>query len=72
MQPDKQPSMNIDTTIPTAARMYDYYLGGKDNFAADRAAVEDLDKVVPSTRALAVNNRRFMQRAVRVLAGATP
>jgi hypothetical protein len=68
MQPDKQPSMKIDTTIPTAARMYDYYLGGKDNFAADRAAVEELDKVVPSTRALAVNNRRFMQRAVRALA----
>jgi len=68
MQPDEQPSMKIDTSIPTAARMYDYYLGGKDNFAADRAAVEELDKVVPSTRALAVNNRRFMQRAVRVLA----
>lgn len=68
MQPDKQPSMKIDTSIPTAARMYDYYLGGKDNFAVDRAAVEELDKVVPSTRALAVNNRRFMQRAVRVLA----
>ncbi|WBQ05974.1 SAM-dependent methyltransferase [Kribbella sp. CA-293567] len=48
--------------------MYDYYLGGKDNFAADRAAVDELDKVVPSTRALAVNNRQFMQRAVRALA----
>jgi hypothetical protein len=68
VEPDKQLSMKIDTSIPTAARMYDYYLGGKDNFAADRAAVEELDKVVPSTRALAVNNRRFMERAVRVLA----
>jgi SAM-dependent methyltransferase len=48
--------------------MYDFYLGGKDNFAADRAAVEELDKVVPSTRALAVNNRQFLQRAVGVLA----
>ncbi|WP_041289804.1 SAM-dependent methyltransferase [Kribbella flavida] len=69
MQPDKQPlSITIDETVPTAARMYDYYLGGKDNFAADRAAVAELDQVVPSTRALAVNNRRFLQRAVRVLA----
>ncbi|GAA1712340.1 SAM-dependent methyltransferase [Kribbella yunnanensis] len=55
-------------SVPSAARMYDYYLGGKDNFASDRAAVEELDKVVPSTRALAINNRRFLQRAVRVLA----
>ncbi|MEV6283108.1 SAM-dependent methyltransferase [Kribbella sp. NPDC051770] len=58
----------MNESIPTAARMYDFYLGGKDNFAADRAAVEELDKVVPSTRALAVNNRQFLQRAVRVLA----
>lgn len=48
--------------------MYDYYIGGKDNYAADRAACEELDKVVPSTRALAVNNRRFLQRVVKVLA----
>ncbi len=68
MQPDDLPPAKFNTSIPTAARMYDYYLGGKDNFAADRAAVAELDKVVPSTRALAINNRRFMQRAVRVLA----
>lgn len=61
-------STNIDEKVPTAARMYDYYLGGKDNYAADRAACEELDKVVPSTRRLALNNRRFLQRAVRVLA----
>jgi hypothetical protein len=48
--------------------MYDHYLGGKDNYAADRAACEELDKVVPSTRALALNNRRFLQRVVRTLA----
>jgi SAM-dependent methyltransferase len=68
MQPEKQQlAITVDETVPTAARMYDYYLGGKDNFAADRAAVAELDNVVPSTRALAVNNRRFLQRAVRVL-----
>ncbi|MEG3627748.1 SAM-dependent methyltransferase [Streptomyces poriticola] len=68
MQGDKQLSTEIDANVPTAARMYDFYLGGKDNYAADRAAVGELDKVVPSTRALALNNRRFLQRVVRTLA----
>ncbi|MFI7498423.1 SAM-dependent methyltransferase [Streptomyces sp. NPDC049687] len=68
MQPGKQLSTEIDATVPTAARMYDHYLGGKDNYAADRAACEQLDKVVPSTRALALNNRRFLQRVVKTLA----
>jgi len=68
MEPGKL-STSIDAAVPTAARMYDHYLGGKDNYASDRAACEELDKVVPSTRALAVNNRRFLQRAVRTLAG---
>jgi hypothetical protein len=58
----------VDVKTPSVARMYDYYLGGKDNYAADRAAVEELDKVAPSTKALAINNRRFLQRAVRILA----
>jgi hypothetical protein len=64
---DKLPA-KIDEHVPTAARMYDYYLGGKDNYAADRAACEELDKVVPSTRRLALNNRRFLRRVVRTLA----
>ncbi|MER6625649.1 SAM-dependent methyltransferase [Streptomyces sp. NPDC000931] len=67
MHTGKQLSTEIDATVPTAARMYDYYLGGKDNYAADRAATEELDKVVPSTRRLALNNRRFLQRVVRTL-----
>jgi hypothetical protein len=58
----------VDVNVPSVARMYDYYLGGKDNYECDRLAVAELDKVVPSTRPLAVNNRRFLQRAVRVLA----
>ncbi|MGW3729526.1 SAM-dependent methyltransferase [Streptomyces sp. NPDC000851] len=68
MHTDKPLSTEIDANVPTAARMYDHYLGGKDNYAADRAACEELDKVVPSTRRLAVNNRRFLQRVVRTLA----
>ncbi|MFJ2261739.1 SAM-dependent methyltransferase [Streptomyces sp. NPDC087844] len=68
MNTDRPLSRKIDATVPTAARMYDHYLGGKDNYAADRAACEELDKVVPSTRRLALNNRRFLQRVVRTLA----
>ncbi|MEU0743543.1 SAM-dependent methyltransferase [Streptomyces sp. NPDC006134] len=67
MQTEKRLSTEIDANVPTAARMYDHYLGGKDNYAADRAACEELDKVVPSTRRLAVNNRRFLQRVVKTL-----
>ncbi|MGW4273229.1 SAM-dependent methyltransferase [Streptomyces seoulensis] len=67
MPAENQLSTHIDQNVPTAARMYDHYLGGKDNYAADRAACEELDKVVPSTRRLALNNRRFLQRAVRTL-----
>jgi hypothetical protein len=68
MSTGKKLSTEIDASVPTAARMYDHYLGGKDNYAVDRAACEELDKVVPSTRALALNNRRFLQRVVRTLA----
>ncbi|MER5768782.1 SAM-dependent methyltransferase [Streptomyces sp. NPDC001985] len=58
----------IDTTVPSVARMYDYYLGGKDNYESDRVACEELLTQVPSTKVLAVNNRRFLQRVVRLLA----
>ncbi|MFH8583552.1 SAM-dependent methyltransferase [Streptomyces celluloflavus] len=58
----------VDVSIASVARMYDYYLGGKDNYAVDREACEELSKAAPSTRVLAINNRRFLQRAVRWLA----
>ncbi|HZG05533.1 MAG TPA: SAM-dependent methyltransferase [Streptomyces sp.] len=61
-------STMIDVNVPTAARMYDYYLGGKNNYAVDREAADKLLEVVPSTQALAINNRRFLRRVVRVLA----
>ncbi|MCB5905976.1 SAM-dependent methyltransferase [Streptomyces pinistramenti] len=67
-QESKPLSGVVDVSIPSVARMYDYYLGGKDNYAVDREACGELDKVVPSTQVLAINNRRFLQRAVRWLA----
>jgi hypothetical protein len=58
----------IDLTIPSPARMYDYYLGGKDNFPVDRAAAKKALSVVPQGRSVAWANRRFLVRAVKYLA----
>lgn len=58
----------IDTTVPHPARRYDYLLGGKDNFAADRASAEEMLAVYPAARIAAVENRRFLRRAVAYLA----
>lgn len=58
----------IDVNTPSVARMYDWYLGGTDNFASDRKACQELLEIAPSTGALARNNRLFLQRVVRVLA----
>lgn len=50
--------------------MYDYYLGGSHNFAADRALAEETIKVWPDIRHLARANRAFLRRAVTMLAAA--
>jgi SAM-dependent methyltransferase len=60
--------VGIDTRIPNMARMYDYALGGKDNFAADRAAVEKLFSFSPENKDVPRANRRFLGRAVRFAA----
>lgn len=58
----------INTKIPHSARIYDYLLGGKDNFAADREAAEQLMRLSPGTREGVVAHRAFLRRAVRHLA----
>jgi O-methyltransferase involved in polyketide biosynthesis len=50
--------------------MYDYMLGGKDNFAVDRLAIEQLAELIPEAVPLARANRAFLQRAVRYVAAA--
>ncbi|MGH3391880.1 MAG: SAM-dependent methyltransferase [Actinomadura sp.] len=60
----------FDVTVPSPARIYDYLLGGKDNFAADREMVEAILRHTPGARAGALANRRFLGRAVEFLAGA--
>jgi hypothetical protein len=57
-----------DASTPNPARIYDYLLGGKDHFPADRAAAEELLALVPEARAGARENRDFLGRVVRYLA----
>jgi O-methyltransferase involved in polyketide biosynthesis len=59
----------IDTTTPNVARIYDYLLGGKDNFAADREAAGQLVAAIPDVAAIARDNRSFLGRVVRYLTG---
>ena len=58
----------IDTSKPHPARMYDYYLGGKNHFAADRETAEKGLATWQSGRVAARENRAFLGRAVRFLA----
>src|SRR6202034_921575 len=64
-----RPPPGIDATVPTAARMYDYWLGGHDNFAADRIAALKVTERTPGVAEAARANRKFLGRAVRYLAG---
>jgi O-methyltransferase involved in polyketide biosynthesis len=59
----------LDTTIPHPARIYDYWLGGKDNYEADRKAAEQVITTQPSILATVRANRAFLRRAVQYLAG---
>jgi len=56
--------MSTEHEIPNAARMYDYYLGGKDNYAADRAAADAVLAAVPAMRTAAVQSRASIARVV--------
>jgi S-adenosyl methyltransferase len=66
---ETQAPPGVDPAVPTAARMYDYFLGGHDNFAADRAAADFLTSAAPAAPLTARANRAFLGRAVRFLAG---
>src|SRR5215475_9620416 len=65
--PAGEPS-EIDTSVAHPARVYDYWLGGKDNFAADREAGDRVLAVTPGLRERVRANRAFLVRAVRYLA----
>jgi S-adenosyl methyltransferase len=58
----------LDTGVPQVARVYDYWLSGKDNFTADRVVAEETIAAFPGIRLSAQANRAFLQRTVRHLA----
>jgi S-adenosyl methyltransferase len=59
----------LNAHIAHPARRYNYWLGGKDNFAADRASGDAIEATFPTIRLAALENRRFLQRSVRYLVG---
>jgi hypothetical protein len=59
----------LDVSVPNVARIYDYMLGGKDNFQADREAAEKLKKFLPDAQLACHHNRRYLQRVVHFLVG---
>lgn len=62
------PSQNLDFSTPNVARIYDYYLGGKDNYACDREAARAVLAIAPDIPLAALENREFLNRAIRFLA----
>ncbi|MFB9320105.1 SAM-dependent methyltransferase [Cryptosporangium minutisporangium] len=63
-EPFSRPVPGIDTSVAHPARRYDYWLGGKDNFAADRASGDAVQAAFPTIRTAARQNRGFLRRAV--------
>ncbi|WP_169984856.1 SAM-dependent methyltransferase [Microbispora sp. H10836] len=60
--------VGTDPTVPSSARVYDYLLGGKDNYEIDRMVAGRLLSLAPDTRSVAKANRAFLARAVRYMA----
>jgi len=63
------PSSKIDTTVPHSARVWNYWLGGTDNFAVDRQVGDQVREVYPQIVEVARSARKFLVRVVRYLAG---
>jgi len=63
------PGVGFDTTVSHSARIWNYWLGGKDNFAVDREAGDKVAAMLPIIVAQARADRAFLGRAIRYLAG---
>lgn len=66
--PDAELAAKLEPEVPHAARIWNYWMGGKDNFQADRAAGDAVAEVYPEIVVMAQQSRRFLVRAVRYLA----
>jgi hypothetical protein len=69
MPPSHDLSDRVNTAVPNPARIYDYLLDGKDNYPADREVAEQVVAIAPMARQAVRDNRAFLRRAVRFLAG---
>jgi hypothetical protein len=67
--PDLDPTPKIDTRVPHSARIWNYWLGGKDFYPVDQAAGDEYVKTFPGIVDIARQSRAFLARAVRYLAG---
>jgi O-methyltransferase involved in polyketide biosynthesis len=67
--PGLQPSPEIDTTVSHSARIWDYWLGGRDNYPVDREVGDRIAEMLPDIVTHARANRMFLGRVVRYLAG---
>jgi hypothetical protein len=68
-QPDLVTSASIGTTKASIARVYDCFLGGKDNYEVDRRVFEQVDKIAPQLKRVARDHRDWLVRVTRYLAG---
>lgn len=66
--PDDGATARLDTGIPHSARLWNYWLGGKDNFQADRAVGDQFEQLYPDITVVARSSRAFLKRAVTFLA----
>jgi S-adenosyl methyltransferase len=62
-------SPEVDASVPNSARIWNYWLGGKDNYPVDREAGEQFRAIFPEIVEVARSTRAFLNRAVRYLAG---
>lgn len=62
------PSIQADTSVANAARIYDYMLGGRDNYAVDREAADEILQRIPDGALACHQNRGFLKRVVKHLA----
>ncbi len=67
--PHSEPAPKINLDVPHAARIWNYWMGGKDNYEVDRAAGDAVAEVYPDIVTMAAQSRQFLIRAVRFLAG---
>src|ERR1700678_4676090 len=67
--PSLPPTPQIDTTVSNSARVWDYWLGGKDNYPVDREVGDRIEELLPDIVRAARADRVFLGRVVRYLAG---